>query len=196
MWRRLLSAFPMAALLGLAAAIALAQPTVTRDPSPDHAVRAPLNQLVTPAPAQPDATVQRDDSGTLVSPYQPAPPGLAMGRNQGRASIPLDMENINQGWDHLNAGQPADALAHFEKAQRSKEQGLAAEATLGSAYALWRLGRETQAAESFKTLVDAGFRLPETLPNLLFLLHKRGGPKAVEPYLQLLPEEDRARWRK
>lgn len=162
---------------------------------PDPARKSAQDARARPTGDEPGASVTRDSSGALVSPPVPAAPALARGRNAGRASIPQDLANLNQGWQHLNAGQAAEALGHFQQARASRDAVAAREAALGAAYAHWRLGREAQAEALFKDLVEADFRVPEVLPNLLFLLRKRGGPKAVEPYLHLLPEADRARWR-
>jgi len=162
---------------------------------PDPAGRTAQDARALPRGDEPGASVARDSSGALVSPPVPAPPALARGRNAGRSSIPRDLADLNQGWELLNAGQAAEALGRFQQARGSRDAMAAREATLGAAYAHWRLGREAQAEALFKSLVEADFRVPEVLPNLLFLLRKNGGPKAVEPYLHRLPEADRARWR-
>lgn len=140
-------------------------------------------------------SVTRERGNTDISPPVKARPRNIMGDPPSK-NVPLDMESLSKGWDRLGAGDAAQALAHFQRAARSPDRLLAKEAQMGQAYALWRLGREDEAEAVFKRLLDLGFRTPEVLPNLLFLLHKKGGPKAVEPYLHLLPEQDRDIWRK
>lgn len=168
---------------------------VEQQPMPDPAARQAQDARVTRGPMEPGPTVERTSEGfDAASPARPKP------RLRLEKTIPpapsLELDTLATGWEKLNAGQTEAALAAFEKASGSPDALVAQEARLGKAYTLWRQGREDQAEALFRQLVDQDFRVPETLPDLLFLLHKRGGPKAVEPYLHLLPESERDIWRK
>jgi len=170
-------------------------PTVVQESMPDPALRQATPGTVTRQPGQAEPSVTYSSEGNDSTPPSPGTP-LRMGPKPAKASLPLELDALARGWDKLNAGDPAQALASFDKAARSVDALVAREALMGKGYALWRLGREDQAEAIFKQLVDQEFRVPEVLPNLLFLLHKRGGPKAVAPYLDLLPESERDIWRK
>lgn len=183
----------------LLAALCLALPAlaaakqVRQEPLPAWIQReAPAQEVER---AEDGQSVTRERGNTDISPPVKARPRNIMG-DPPRKNVPLDMESLSMGWDRLGAGDAAQALAYFQRAARSADRLLAKEARMGQAYALWRLGREDEAEAGFKTLLELGFRTPEVLPNLLFLLHKKGGPKAVEPYLHLLPEQERDIWRK
>lgn len=162
---------------------------------PDPARRQAQERSVDRSADSAASTVVRETGGADITPPVKPEARLKRGKPERRASA-RDLEALGIGWEQLNAGDFPTALASFGRAAVSADKLIAQEAELGKAYALWRQGRETLAEAAFRKLVDQGFRVPEVLPNLLFLLHKRGGPKAVEPYLRYLPEEDRAIWRR
>ncbi|WP_243359927.1 hypothetical protein [Fundidesulfovibrio terrae] len=183
----------VAAILALPVAASAFEPV--REPLPGSVVRESQDTGGQSRAGQLDATVSRESGGTDIT--QPSPsvsPYRLPQKKPGKA--PGELDALNTGWEQLSAGDPQAALESFETAATSKDTLLAREASLGAGYALWRLGRESQAEGIFKALVDQDFRLPEVLPNLLFLLRKRGGAKAVEPYLKYLPEDERDIWRK
>lgn len=137
----------------------------------------------------------RETGGADITP--PVPPVSKLRRGKPvRSRLPGDMEALNEGWNRLSKEEAQDALKFFTQAASSPDKLLSLEAMLGQAYSQWRLGNNAQAEALFMSLVDQQFRVPEVLPNLLFLLRKRGGPQAVEPYLRYLPEADRDIWRK
>ncbi|WP_027191376.1 tetratricopeptide repeat protein [Fundidesulfovibrio putealis] len=178
---------------------ALASPslaaTVTREPMPDPARHQALEGTADQAPDAVAPSVQRESVGTDISPPVKTPPKLARGKPAQRQPA-RDLEALGIGWERLNAGDTPAALASFGQAEASTDKLISQEATLGIGYAYWRQGREAQAEAKFKALIEQGFRIPEVLPNLLYLLYKRGGPKAAEPYLKYLPENERAAWRR
>lgn len=182
-----------------ALATALASPaaavTITREPMPDPARHQALEGTADQTPDTTGASVQRDSGGTDITPPAKTPPKLARGKPAQRQPV-RDLEALGIGWERLNADDIPAALASFGQAEVSTDKLIAQEASLGMGYAYWRQGREAQAEAKFKALIDQGFRVPEVLPNLLYLLHKRGGPKAAEPYLKYLPENERAAWRR
>lgn len=183
----------LAAVLALPVAAEALEPV--REPLPGSVVREGQDTGVQSRTGHLDATVSRESGGADITPPSPSvSPYRLPKKKPGKA--PGELDALNTGWEQLSAGDPQAALESFETAAASKDTLLAREASLGKGYALWRLGRESRAEEIFKTLVDQDFRLPEVLPNLLFLLRKRGGAKAVEPYLKYLPEQDRDIWRK
>lgn len=183
----------------MALAAVLATPaqalTIIREPMPDPARRQALEGTADQAPEAVVPSVQRDSAGTDITAPGKTPPKLARGKPSQRQPV-RDLEALGNGWEQLNAGDTPAALEWFGQAAASTDKLIAQEASLGMGYAYWRQGREAQAEATFKALVDQGFRIPEVLPNLLFLLHKRGGPKAAEPYLKYLPENERAAWRR
>lgn len=183
-----------------AMAAALASPgaavTITRESMPDPAQHQPLEGTARQAPDPVALSVQRDSVGTDIAPPAKTPPKLARGKKTVQRQPARDLETLGIGWERLNAGDIPAALASFVQAEASTDKLIAQEASLGVGYAYWRQGREAQAESKFKALIDQGFRVPEVLPNLLYLLHKRGGPKAAEPYLKYLPENERAAWRR
>lgn len=178
---------------------ALASPSlaanVTREPMPDPARHQALEGTADQAPDAVAPSVQRESVGTDISPPVKTPPKLARGKPAQRQPA-RDLEALGVGWERLNAGDTPAALASFGQAEASTDKLIAQEAALGIGYAYWRQGREAQAEAKFKALIEQGFRIPEVLPNLLYLLYKRGGPKAAEPYLKYLPENERAAWRR
>ena len=183
----------MLALLCLAIPAAAAQRQVAQQPQNAAIQRDAPNQEV--ERTEDGQSVTRERGNTDISPPVKPKPRNLMG-DPPRKNVPLDMESLSKGWERLGAGDAAQALAYFLRAANSPDRLIAREAEMGQAYALWRLGREDEAEAVFKKLLDVGFRTPEVLPNLLFLLHRKGGPKAVEPYLHLLPEQERDIWRK
>jgi len=192
---------PWTAAAGLLAVLCLAAPpassalTLKQEPMPPVPRREAQGAVVDRVPDQSERYVIRERDGTDITPPAKAKPKMVRGKPP-RRDVPRDMENLSKGWDSLGDGDAARALELFEKAAKSPDKLLAREAELGQAYSLWKLGREDDAEAMFKKLLDLGFRPPEVLPNLLFLLYKKGGPKAVEPYLHLLPETEREIWRK
>lgn len=169
--------------------------TITREPMPDPALHEPLEGTASQAPDPVALSVQRESVGTDIAPPVKTPPKLSRGKPVQRQFV-RDLDALGIGWERLNAGDLPAALASFRQAEASTDKLIAQEASLGMGYAYWRQGREAQAEAKFKALFDQGFRVPEVLPNLLYLLHKRGGPKAAEPYLKYLPENERAAWRR
>lgn len=169
--------------------------TITREPMPDPALHQSLEGTANQSPDAAGPFVQRESGGTDITPPAKTPPKLARGKPVMRQPV-RDLETLSIGWERLNAGDIPAALASFGQAEASTDKLIAQEASLGMGYAYWRQGRETQAEAKFKALIDQGFRIPEVLPNLLYLLHKRGGPRAAEPYLKYLPENERAAWRR
>jgi len=168
---------------------------LVQEPMPDPARREAQAAVTTRQADDLAGSVTRERAGTDISPPEPPKARLRLDRREP-PRLPGELEALSKGWESLNAGDAQGALASFGEASGSRDKLLAQEATLGKAYALWRLGRADQAEALFTTLADQEYRLPEVLPNLLLLLYKRGGPKAVEPYLHLLPEQDRDAWRK
>lgn len=185
-------------LCGALAAV-LASPatavTITRDPMPDPALHQSLEGTANQSPDPLSPSVQRESMGTDITPPGKTPPKLARGKPAQRQPV-RDLDALGIGWERLNAGDTPAALASFGQAEASTDKLISQEAALGIGYAYWRQGREAQAEAKFKALIDQGFRIPEVLPNLLYLLYKRGGPKAAEPYLKYLPENERAAWRR
>lgn len=169
--------------------------TITREPMPDPARHQALEGTADQAPDPLSLSVQRESLGTDITPPIKTPPKLSRGKPAQRQPV-RDLEALGIGWERLNAGDTPAALASFGQAEASTDKLIAQEASLGMGYAYWRQGREAQAEAKFNALIDQGFRIPEVLPNLLYLLYKRGGPKAAEPYLKYLPENERAAWRR
>lgn len=169
--------------------------TITRESMPDPARHQALEGTADQAPDPVATSVQRESAGTDVTAPVKTPPKLSRGKPAQRKPV-RELEALGVGWDKLNAGDMPAALASFRQAEASADKLIAQEAALGMGYAYWRQGREEQAEAKFKALIAQGFRIPEVLPNLLYLLYKRGGPKAAEPYLKYLPENERAAWRR
>ena len=183
----------LAALLALPAAAKALE--LVQEPMPVQTTRESQNIDSLKRFAQPEVRVERESAGTGISQPVKQDSPYRLGKKK-LVQTPGELAALNAGWESLNAGEYQAALKSFDAAAASKDLLLSREATLGKAYALWRVGREPQAEALFKTLVEQDFRVPEVLPNLLLLLRKRGGAKAVEPYLQYLPEQDRDIWRK
>ena len=168
---------------------------LVQEPMPDPAIRQGQDATATRMADEVAGAVVRDNSGAAITPPPPPKSPLRLTKT-ATSKLPLELDALTAGWTKLNAGDAKAALESFAIAAGSQDTLLAQEGSLGKAYALWRLGQEDQAAGLFAGLVDQDFRVPEILPNLLLLLSKHGGPKAVEPYLRYLPENERAAWRK
>jgi hypothetical protein len=168
---------------------------LVQEPMPDPAIRQGQDATTTRMADEVAGSVVRENSGAAITPPQPPKSPLRLTKT-ATSKLPLELDALTAGWTKLNAGDAKAALESFAIAAGSQDTLLAQEGSLGKAYALWRLGQEDQAAGLFAGLVDQDFRVPEILPNLLLLLSKHGGPKAVEPYLRYLPENEREAWRK
>ncbi|GFK96125.1 Cellulose synthase operon protein C [Fundidesulfovibrio magnetotacticus] len=130
------------------------------------------------------------------------PPSVERSAQQGKraaSETPLPAvppeRAVAEGWELFSQGDFAAASSRFAQALEQGAGETLLQARLGLGFAAMRLQRLDEAQTQFQTLVDKGYRLPESLPALLTVQRARGDKAALEKTLALLPEAQRAQWR-
>lgn len=98
---------------------------------------------------------------------------------------------LEQSWQAYNRGDLFAAKAGFEKAAILPKADEAQQGLLGLGYVWLKLGERENALVTFRKLVNANYRLDETLPVLLTLLQDKGMFDDAVTYAQKLPNEVR-----
>jgi len=113
-----------------------------------------------------------------------------------RLSPPTLKDKLSQAWRHYRKGKYARAIPLFAEASTSRHPPTAQEAKLGLAYSYLKGDQRDKAGQLLEELVKKGYKLKETLPNLLSLLILEEDYARAKTYLPLLPQDQRRRWEK
>ena len=121
-------------------------------------------------------------------------PGHALSAESapGGFTSPEDgIQNLSLGWKYFNDGNYQFAVNSFKLAQRHPESSL--DARFGLGLSQMKLGNRQEAIDEFEYLVGKGFKVPEVLPPLIWLLLEDKRYEKAEKYLVLVNDDSQKR---